>query len=104
MTADANVTEKVADRIARARGYVQGACVEEHYRDAREALAVLSDPEVLAGIAGVLGEHTIDGRKTWGWVYCSCGWVSREADTATGYRRHREHAAGAVLVWLRGQG
>lgn len=27
-----------ADAIARARGYVQGACLDEHYRDARAAL------------------------------------------------------------------
>lgn len=34
-----DAVERAADAIARARGYVRGACLDEHYRDARAALA-----------------------------------------------------------------
>jgi len=101
MSAD-TVTEKVADRIARARGYVQGACVDEHYRDAWEALSVLSNPEVLAGMAEVLRKHS-ESKGDQGFLpSCRCGWVgsSRMAWVADLAR----HQAIALAEWLRGQG
>lgn len=108
MTADVNVTEKVAKRLfaspvsnqaARTAPEIMALCDEA----AREALAALADPEVLAGIAGVVEEHAINGRRTWQWVYCACGWVAKEETTADGYREHREHVAAAVVEWLRGR-
>ena len=118
MTADVNVTEKVARAILATewedpRGIHPPMRHEtqSHYaywcplcrpdlddnaeRIARTALAALSDPEVLAGIAGVLREH--------GWVYtqpvtasrCACG--ERPDDMAG-------HQATAVADWLRGRG
>ena len=103
MTADANVTEKVADRIARARGYVQGACVEEHYRDAREALAVLSGPEVLDAMGEVLWEHRA---YPTGSPHCKCGWrpALHLNDTESDRRQHHDHQAAALADRLRGQG
>lgn len=89
MTADVNVTEKVARVIASDTDEPMWSAVVV----ARNALAALSDPEVLAGIAGVLREH--------GWVYtqpvtasrCACG--ERPDDMA-------EHQATAVADWLGG--
>lgn len=96
MTADVNVTERVArELIADAARSHLAMGTEYATRLARRLLTVLSDPEVLAGIAGVLREH--------GWVYtqpvtasrCACG--ERPDDMA-------EHQATAVADWLRGRG
>src|SRR5690606_22583690 len=95
MTADVNATEKVArELIADAARSHLAMGTEYATRLARRLLSVLSDPDVQAGIAGVLREH--------GWVYtqpvtasrCVCD--ERPDDMA-------EHQATAVADWLRGR-
>lgn len=146
MTADVNVTEKVARALypsvfdpsgrcwqhfgqtaEAAREDAQGEAMDE----ARKALAALSDPEVLAGMAEVLAAHT-------GWAQVSgdggefrlichdCGedlgaerivvaeWVGRTGkDPAEWNRRGKvpaydeaqaAHQAAALAGWLKGQG
>lgn len=103
MTADVNVTEKVAralwehDQKRPTPPFPTGdpEVDETDLCRADDALSALADPEVLAGIAGVLREH--------GWVYtqpvtasrCACG--ERPDDMAG-------HQATAVADWLRGRG
>lgn len=69
-------------------------------RLAREALAALSDPEVLAGMAGVLREHSESKGDASFLPSCRCGWVgaSRMAWVADLAR----HQATALADWLRG--
>lgn len=139
MPADVNVTEKVAEVLwgrvmlavePEARWADEHPDVARLVRDdARAALAVLSDPEVLAGMAGVLAAHT-------GWAQVSgdggefrlichdCGedlgaertvvaeWVGRTGkDPAEWNKRGRvpaydeaqaAHQATALADWLRG--
>ena len=70
-------------------------------RIARTALAALSDPEVLAGMAGVLREHSESRGDASFLPSCRCGWVgpSRMAWVADLAR----HQATALADWLRGQ-
>lgn len=96
MTADVNVTEKVAKRLfaspvsnqaARTAPAIMALCDEA----ARDALSVLADPAVLAVIAGVLDEHDM-GRLTSGRPYC---WTHHTHDPL--------HLAAAVVERLRGR-
>lgn len=96
---DVNVTEKVARVIASDTDEPMWSAVVV----ARNALAALADPEVLAGIAGVLREH---GCKWSGDNVLSClcdkGWHggAREQRIA----QHADHQAAAVVEWLRRKG
>lgn len=96
MTADVNVTEKAAWRVfedqERHRG-VGGQVVRSvepiHYRVARAALSALADPDVLAGIAGVLRDAEDE-------------WVRRYADAEGEPPTRSEFQAAAVVEWLTG--
>lgn len=99
MPADVNVTEKVAR--AKAASHDRPVYTID-YDDARTMLSALADPEVQAGIAGVLREH--------GWVYtqpatatrCVCGkrWAATSYDVDSDMAAHQ---AAAVVEWLRGR-
>lgn len=98
MTADVNLTEKVA-RAMWASWNPHGPrwhqtddrSREETRSEARKALGVLADPDVLAWIAEVLDEHDM-GRLTSGRPYC---WTHHTHDPL--------HLAAAVVERLRGE-
>lgn len=109
---DVNVTEKVA-RAIREPDYIGcGCCAEINGLDfgaadpcaegiARLALAALSDPEVLAGMAGVLYEaDPLPGKPSWD------GLRSESAQWPDGVARWAEtralERASALADWLRG--
>lgn len=108
MTADVNVTEKVAQALCPS---LWDDTYPEHLREglrhlpreqATASLAALSDPEVLAGIAGVLYEaDPLPDRPSWGELRSeSAKWpdgVARWAET-----RALERAS-ALADWLRGR-
>lgn len=50
---------EAADAIARERGYVQGACLDEHYRDARAALAVFEQAHATQAMSVFDIDHII---------------------------------------------
>lgn len=89
MRADVNVTEKVRTAYGQEwdGGDVRAAAV-------RAFLAVLADPEVVAGIAEVLYDYGLYCQECdyEGWDTC---WECREV--CAGY-------AGAVVEWLGGEG
>lgn len=109
MPADVNVTEMVARWLFAAlapRGVweAEPQPVRVGYEaEARHLLTtVLSDPEVLAGMARVLREHSESKGDASFLPSCRCGWVgsSRMAWVADLAR----HQAAALADWLRGQG
>lgn len=103
MTTDDTVTERVARALWEAETEYDYAWEPnaDTYRDAaRNLLAVLSDPEVLAGMAGVLREHGESKGDASFLPSCRCGWVgsSRMAWAADLAR----HQAAALADWIRG--
>ena len=103
---DLNLTEKVAGALCPS---LWDGTYPEHLREgfrhlirerATAALAVLSDPEVLAGMAGVLREHSESKGDASFLPSCRCGWVgsSRMAWVADLAR----HQATALADWIRG--
>ena len=66
------------------------------------ALAALAGPEVVAGVAEVLREHTA---RPAGSPHCACGW--RPAmylnDTESDRQQHRGHQSEAVVEWITGR-
>ena len=102
MTADVNVTERVArELIADAARSHLAMGTEYATRLARRLLAVLSDPEVLAGMAGVLAEHVLDEYAN----TCSCGkWGHFEDDYYERVATYTAHVATALADWIKGQG
>ena len=94
MTADVNVTEKVARALWEAEteyDYAWEPNADTYLDAARNLLAVLSDPEVLAGIAGVL-------RDTY--AHTACGGDPTTAGEVSDWLPE----ATAVVEWLRRQG
>ena len=103
---DVNVTEKVARAIDPAIyphiNHLTGDAWAASKRATEAALAALSDPEVLAGMAEVLRKHS-ESKGDQGFLpSCRCGWVgsSRMAWVADLAR----HQTAALVDWLRGQG
>lgn len=100
-----DVTAKVARVIASDTDEVMWSAVVV----ARNALAALSDPEVLAGVAGVLREHGLvraayrDSSYGPG-IVCRCGAVVDQALDETTQETQAHHEAAEVVKWLRGQG
>ena len=99
MTADVNVTEKVAR--AKAASHDRPVYTID-YDDARTMLSALADPDVLAGIAGVHVEHRTDYDEERREAGCECGWlVMVHPDYAV--QVMADHTAAAVVEWLRGR-
>lgn len=121
MPADVNVTEKVARAlhkslapvwmsVARALGGDQ-AQYESMLDDlATAALSALADPEVQAGIAGVIDEHGpavafYDAGRLLGCRGTDCAaWRPPSEGDGDPWRAHAEHVSAAVVEWLRGAG
>lgn len=102
--ADVNVAEKVARAIDPAIyphiNHLTGDGWAASKRAATAALAVLSDPEVLAGMAGVLAGHVLDEYAN----TCSCEkWEHFEDDYDERVATCTAHVATALADWLRGQ-
>ena len=92
MTADVNVTEKVAraiDASPNGRWLTLPGPVHLHRQIAHAALSALSDPEVLAGMAGVLVREIYPAHDP---DECCDEWQ----------RDHAERVATALADWLRG--
>lgn len=107
MPADVNVTEKAAGAEAQRRyrkGVATGPLDEQrafvagalwHRARGGDFERALSDPEALAGVAGVLREHGDSRQSAGGFLLvCRCGDAVDD---------HADHQAAAVVDWLRGQ-
>lgn len=118
MTADVNVTAKVARALFVAQGDFADPEVAdrmwrnitaripetEWHEEARKALSALADPEVLAEIAGVLltHRHDVTSYDAWSLDGCDCGWEPPDRHSDDAWDRHRAHQAAAVVEWLTG--
>lgn len=101
MTADVNVTEKVARALPDLIASVVPGLLQERVRDA--ALSALADPEVQAGIAGVLRRHSWYEITAEG-VVCHCNHQGPPySGGITAQHWLAEHQTAAVVEWLRGQ-
>lgn len=114
MPADVNVTEKVAraihaavvaDLAGRGEDPSEAADWIEWLGEADAALTALADPDVLAGIAGVLREHRMAWSTYTRRVVCrGCDFMAMGVLEQEEARQIEErHQADAVGEWLRGR-
>lgn len=103
---DVNVTEKVIDALVMSPlADTAGTDLAPFRRAATAALAALRDPDVLAGMAGVLREHDLIREAyrdpSYGpGIVCRCGAVIDQALDETMQETQARHEAAAVVEWL----